>query len=64
YDGSTTKREVDPYGLICRFNNWYLIGFCREKQNRRVFLLDHIQRLKVKENSVISLPADFSLRDI
>lgn len=64
YDGITTKREVDPYGLICRFNNWYLVGFCREKQNRRVFLLDHIQRLKVKENSLISLPADFSLRYI
>ncbi len=64
YDGSTTKREIDPYGLICRFNNWYLVGYCREKQNRRVFILDHIQRLKVKENSRISMPPDFSLREI
>lgn len=64
YDGTITKREVDPYGLICRFNNWYLVGFCQKKQNRRVFLLDHIQRFKIIENSVISLPADFSLRDI
>ena len=64
YDGSTTKRDVDPYGLICRFNNWYLVGYCRGKQSRRVFILDHIQRLRVRENSRISLPADFSLRDI
>lgn len=63
YDGAKTTREVEPYGLICRFNQWYLVGLCRIQEERRVFLLDNIRRLDMVENSVSRIPPDFSLRE-
>ncbi|OPL09852.1 MAG: hypothetical protein AVO34_12935 [Firmicutes bacterium ML8_F2] len=63
YDGILTKREVEPYGLICRFNNWYLVAFCLQQQKRRVFLLDHTKRLNVVEASTFKWPEGFSLHD-
>ena len=64
YDGATTKREVEPYGLICRSNNWYLVAFCLQRQGRRVFLLDHIKRMDLVEASLFKWPEEFSLHDV
>ncbi len=63
YDGQLTRREVEPYGLICRFDKWYLVSFCRLQQERRVFLLDHIQEMDVLEASLFVWPEDFSLQE-
>lgn len=32
YDATLTNREIEPYGLLCRSNNWYLTGRCCEKK--------------------------------
>ncbi|EEG77289.1 helix-turn-helix transcriptional regulator [Dethiobacter alkaliphilus] len=61
YDGTLTNRQVEPYGLICRFNNWYLVGRCCDKNGRRIFLLSQIQNVRLVENSIYTIPADFSL---
>jgi hypothetical protein len=63
YDGVVTVREIEPYGLICRFNTWYLMGKCIEKNQRRIFLLSQIRRLQLVENSLCCIPADFSLHN-
>lgn len=63
YDGELVTREVEPYGLLCRENNWYLVGRCSTRKERRVYLLDHIRRLEVMENSVYSIPPGFSLHE-
>ncbi len=63
YDGSLTDREIEPYGLICRLNNWYLVGFCRLQQQRRIFLLDNIRELKVLEGSAFTWPKHFDLHE-
>lgn len=63
YDGARVTREVEPFGLVCRFHRWYLVGLCRERGERRVFLLDNVRRLEVVENSVSRVPAGFSLRE-
>ncbi|NLX91905.1 MAG: WYL domain-containing protein [Firmicutes bacterium] len=63
YDGTLTKREVEPYGLVCRLNNWYLIANCLQQQKKRVFLLDHTIRLEVVEASTFKWPEGFSLHD-
>lgn len=62
YDGELTRREVEPYGLICRFEKWYLVAFCLQQQQRRVFLLDHIQEMQVLEARTFTWPEDFSLQ--
>ena len=63
YDGMMTVREIEPYGLICRFNTWYLMGKCIEKNQRRIFLLNQIRRLQLVENSLCCIPPGFSLHN-
>ena len=63
YDGAVTERVVEPHGLLCRLNNWYLTGWCTKRQQRRVFLLLNIKELMVLENSSYSMPPGFSLKE-
>lgn len=62
YDAILTNREIEPYGLICRFNNWYLVGRCCSKNGRRIFLLNQIRSIRLVENSVYTIPANFCLK--
>lgn len=64
YDGTLTNREVEPYGMISRFNNWYLVAHCLQQQKRRIFLMDHVKKLKVVENSTFKLPDGFDLHNV
>ncbi len=64
YDGALKLRTVEPYGILCRLNSWYLVAFCVQQQKRRVYLLDHIKRLKVDESSIFKRPEGFSLKRI
>ncbi len=63
YDGAITERVVEPHGLLCRLNNWYLTGLCTQRKQRRVFLLLNIRELKVIENSSYRMPPGFSLKE-
>ncbi len=63
YDGELTDRVIDPYGLINRFNNWYLSGYCHESKGYRVFHLVHIRDLEVLENKQYQMPPNFSLEE-
>lgn len=63
YDGQVTEREVEPYGLLCRQGVWYMVGRCLASGERRVFRLDHIERLELVENSTYTIPDGFSLRE-
>ena len=57
----TTGREVNPYGLISRNGTWYLVGHCHAANSVRIFRIDHIERLTIVENSMYTVPADYSL---
>ena len=63
YDGVMTHREIEPYGLICRFNNWYLVALCLQQLKKRIFLLDHIKYLEVIEKGSFTWPEGFSIKD-
>ena len=39
-------REVEPYDLIFQWSNWYLWGWCRMRQDFRLFKLNRMQYLK------------------
>ena len=63
-DGETVKgREVETYGLLCRHGVWYLVGYCHEARDRRIFRVDLIERLSIVENSSYTIPAGFSLKE-
>lgn len=37
-----TERVVEPYGLICKRHNWYLVARCLTRKAIRVFRVDQI----------------------
>jgi len=49
---SATERDVDPYGLTFWGGNWYVVGYCHLRQDRRSFRLDRIETVR-------ALPASF-----
>lgn len=46
-----TTRIVEPYGLVDKYGRWYLVGFCRLREEYRTFRLDRIERLRTLEES-------------
>ena len=40
--GSTSRRDVDPYGLVYREGAWYLVGWCHLRREIRSFRVDRI----------------------
>ena len=47
YNDSTTKRKVEPLGLVYYSSRWHMIGFCQMRQDLRDFRTDRIQRLNI-----------------
>jgi predicted DNA-binding transcriptional regulator YafY len=43
-NGSETRREVEPVGVLSLDDDWYLVGWCRLRDDARSFRLDRIRR--------------------
>lgn len=63
YDGKTVSHMVEPYGILCRHNAWYMVGRNCEAGEQHLYRLDHIERLNIVENSIYAIPNDFSLKN-
>ncbi len=61
YDGQETERIIEPYGLLSRFNNYYLTGYCLSSGGNRIFHVVHIRDLKVIGDSNYKMPSSYSL---
>ncbi|WP_372365252.1 helix-turn-helix transcriptional regulator [Candidatus Uabimicrobium sp. HlEnr_7] len=46
-DGEITSRVIDPYNLITRNDNWYVIAFCNKRQEMRTFALARVKKYKI-----------------
>lgn len=44
-----SKRDIEPYYLIFRWSSWYVMGWCTEKQDWRLFKLNRMTNLAVSE---------------
>lgn len=54
-----TFREVEPYQLVFNEGFWYLVAFCHQREQVRLFRVDRIRRLE--ETGVdFELPSGFS----
>ncbi len=47
--GKTTIREVEPWIVFATMGNWYLRGYCRSAAAERVFRIDRIQSIAVRD---------------
>lgn len=56
-----TEREIEPYALLSYQSRWYVIAYCRHRQEMRDFRVDRIKDLAVRPHKVFSLPRDFDL---
>lgn len=55
-----SRRDVEPYGLTSKHNNWYLVGFCRKSGGERTFRMDLIDDIYVRGER-FDFPGDFCL---
>ncbi len=53
--GEMTKRVVEPTQLIFKDYTWYLSGFCRMRQDIRLFKVLRMKRVRVLPETFISL---------
>ena len=49
-------REVEPARLVFRWSSWYLFGWCRERQDWRMFKLTRMLDLEILEERFPSRP--------
>ncbi len=57
----TSQRTVEPFKLWFKERNWYLKGFCLDKEDLRVFRLSRMKNVKIKEEHFIPRNMDFDL---
>lgn len=57
-----TDRVLEPYALTLQWGLWYLVGFCRLRQDMRTFRVDRIQDVTPLKDR-FTLPRDFSVRE-
>lgn len=51
-----TERNIDPYYLIPREHRFYLVGFCHNQKEVRMFRLSRFESIKL-------LPQSFTIND-
>jgi predicted DNA-binding transcriptional regulator YafY len=61
HDGTGTRRQIEPYGLMHKDGRWYLIGYCLSRKALRTFRLDRVSNLKIGTGS-FQRPVDFDAR--
>jgi len=49
--GKSSERELEPLKLWYKGNGWYLWGFCRDKQDFRVFRITRIKGLEITDEA-------------
>jgi len=45
-NGQRTRRTVEPVGLVCRGDHWWLVAWCRTRADARAFRVDSISEWK------------------
>jgi predicted DNA-binding transcriptional regulator YafY len=44
--GKRTRRTIEPVGLVCRGDAWWLVGWCQLRKDARAFRVDGISEWK------------------
>ncbi len=57
-----TERIVEPYAMMLKWGQWYLVGYCRLRQDLRTFRVDRLQKVAPLAER-FTVPADFDVRE-
>lgn len=58
---ASSRRDVEPLGLLHYAGHWHLIAYCRLRQDYRDFRIDRIRRLRESDSTFTPRPG-FSLK--
>ena len=61
-DGQASRRELHPYGIAYRGGAWYLVAWCRLREDLRSFRLDRVEAVEALP-ATFARPADFDVLD-
>lgn len=56
-----TRRKFDPYGLIVRNRDSFLLGYCHQKKVELTLFVPYITEVRVLEDEDFELPLNFDL---
>lgn len=57
YNKGETDKLVEPYLIVFKWSDWYVFGFCRERQDFRMYKLRRLWELQVTDET-------FTARDV
>lgn len=60
YQKISCNRILHPYGIVKKVQAWYLVGYCEERREVRIFNCIRIKNLTIEE-SIFKLPGNFNL---
>lgn len=52
-----TLRHIEPYYLIFRWSSWYVWGWCKKREDFRLFKLNRMEKLQVSEQEFVKRQA-------
>lgn len=58
--GGESERVIEPYRVILKNSNWYIQGYCLEKENFRIFKLSRISNCSILEEKFIPRKFDYA----
>jgi proteasome accessory factor B len=64
-NGTVTRRDVDPYGLVYREQAWLLVGWCHLRKEVRSFRVDRMRDVVMApkpKSADFERPLDFDIR--
>jgi predicted DNA-binding transcriptional regulator YafY len=62
YNGATSIRRVQPYGIVVKRMDWYLVGYCEKNKTIRSFKCDRILESKIL-NEFFEVPDVFNIEE-
>lgn len=60
HHGNKTVRTVEPYQLVWKSGRWYFYGYCRGRNDYRLFRLSRMSDLQIKQETFV--PRDYQRR--
>lgn len=60
YEKGESLRRIEPYHLLFRWSDWYLLGYCLDRKDYRLFKLNRLWELEVtdREYAPQTVPAE------